>query len=315
MTATVRRGRCKTRRRRGVATAVLLVLAAAGAAGAGAAAQAAEPVDLELVLAVDTSGSIDLEEARLQRDGYIAALGDDRVISTILSGPLGRVALSYVEWGGAEQQSTLIDWTLIDDKESARGFAARLVSAPNVRATRTSISAAMDYIVPMFASNEFVGSRRVIDISGDGPNNSGRLVNLARDWAVASGITVNGLPVINDRPNRYGLPGLPDLDLYFENCVIGGPARSTSWPMTSTPLRRRSCASSSSRSPGAGRPTRRPRGSGWRRLSDRAATSASAVSRSISAADEPHVAFRIFGTRFWRRRNASGSREPSSGRR
>ena len=223
MTATVRRGRCKTRRRRGVATAVLLVLAAAGAAGAGAAAQAAEPVDLELVLAVDTSGSIDLEEARLQRDGYIAALGDDRVISTILSGPLGRVALSYVEWGGAEQQSTLIDWTLIDDKESARGFAARLVSAPNVRATRTSISAAMDYIVPMFASNEFVGSRRVIDISGDGPNNSGRLVNLARDWAVASGITVNGLPVINDRPNRYGLPGLPDLDLYFENCVIGGP--------------------------------------------------------------------------------------------
>ena len=198
-------------------------LAAIGLTLGIAGAEAAEPVDLELVLAVDTSGSIDFEEAQLQRQGYIAALGDDRVISTILSGPLGRIALTYVEWGGAEQQRTIVEWTLIDDPSGARAFARRLATAPGVQAARTSISAALDHIVPMFAQNDFAGQRRVIDISGDGPNNSGRLVNLARDAAVADGVTVNGLPVINDRPNRYGLPNLPDLDLYYESCVIGGP--------------------------------------------------------------------------------------------
>ena len=193
------------------------------AAGQPATPKAAEPVDLELVLAIDVSRSVDHEEARLQRQGYIAAFVDPRVIGAIRSGFLGRIAVAYFEWAGFGHNKIIVDWTVIEDEAGARAFAAKLAKVPIESARRTSISGAIDFAVPLFTANEFAGGRWVIDISGDGANNLGRLVTAARDAAVAAGITINGLPIVNDRPSIFGWPSLPDLDLYYVNCVIGGP--------------------------------------------------------------------------------------------
>ena len=190
--------------------------------GIAPAAMAATAVDLELALGIDTSGSVDAAEARLQRDGYIRALTDPAVIAAIRSGPLRRIALSYFEWAGDETQATVVDWTLITGADSARKFAAAISAATASRGRYTSISGAIDYIMPSFDANAFVGTRRVIDLSGDGPNNAGRYVNQARDDAIKSMVTINGLPIVNQRPNRFGMP-MPELDLYYRNCVIGGP--------------------------------------------------------------------------------------------
>ncbi len=181
------------------------------------------PVDLELVLAVDVSGSVDEVEAKLQREGYIAALHHPRVIEAIRAGMLGRIAVAYVEWAGVEFQRTLLDWTLIQDQQSAAAFADALAEAPLIRQRWTSISAAIDYAVPLFDRNGFKGLRRVIDISGDGYNNRGRPAEQARDDAVTAGITINGLPIINNRPNPWGGLAPQDLDRYYEERVIGGP--------------------------------------------------------------------------------------------
>lgn len=180
------------------------------------------PVDLELVLAVDVSGSIDAEELKLQREGYIAALTHGDVVQTITRGVLGRIAVTYVEWAGYETRRVVADWTLIQDQSSAQAFAARLAAAPLRNGVSTSISGAIDFILPMFGSNGYEGTRRVIDISGDGPNNQGPLVTEARDRAAQQGIVINGLPILNDRPNPLNFPSLPDLDLYYEGCVITG---------------------------------------------------------------------------------------------
>ena len=198
----------------------VLIVGLIGAPHAGAADL---PVDLELVLAVDISGSVDPAEARLQREGYIAALRHPRVIDAIRDGAFGRIALTYIEWAGDNTQRTLLDWTLIEDATSAFAFADALAETPLASARWTSLSAAIDYAAPRFDGNGFQGVRRVIDISGDGYNNRGRSVEAARDAAVAAGITINGLPIVNDRPNPWG--GLPpkDLDRYFEDRVIGGP--------------------------------------------------------------------------------------------
>ncbi|MEE8276345.1 MAG: DUF1194 domain-containing protein [Alphaproteobacteria bacterium] len=189
----------------------------------GYVAAADEPVDLELVLAVDISGSIDAFEARLQRQGYMSAIVHPRVIGAIESGFLQRIAVTYFEWGGDFHQRTIVGWTVISDAASARAFASALAEMPIVRARRTSISAAIDYAVPLFENNGYEGTRRVIDVSGDGYNNIGRPVIEARDAAVATGITINGLPIINDRPNPFGRPPPANLDTYYENYVIGGP--------------------------------------------------------------------------------------------
>jgi hypothetical protein len=181
------------------------------------------PVDLELVLAVDVSGSVDEVEARLQREGYIAALRHPRVIEAIRGGILGRIAVTYVEWAGVEFQRTLLDWTLIEDQESAAAFADALAEAPLTSERWTSISGAIDYAVPLLDGNGFKGLRRAIDISGDGYNNRGRPAEQARDDAVAAGITINGLPIVNDRPNPWGGLAPQNLDLYYEQRVIGGP--------------------------------------------------------------------------------------------
>lgn len=181
-----------------------------------------KPVDLELLLAVDVSGSVDQEEARLQRGGYLRALRNPEVIAAIKSGMLGRIALSYVEWAGLGWYKVIIDWTEIHDEASAAAFADKLAAAPIVTAHRTSISDAIDLSVPRFTGNGFEGTRRILDISGDGSNNYGRLVNDARDDAVAAGITVNGLPIVTDQTNAV-YPTIPDIDLFYRDCVIGGP--------------------------------------------------------------------------------------------
>lgn len=180
------------------------------------------PVDLELVLSVDVSGSIDAEELKMQRDGYVAALTDAEVVRAITRGVLGRIAVAYAEWGSYGHQRLVVDWALIDGAASARAFAEALAQAPIRGGVGTSISGAIEFALPMFGRNGFEGTRKVIDISGDGPNNSGGPVTLARDRAAAQGVVINGLPIINDRPNRMDFPSLPDLDKYYEGCVITG---------------------------------------------------------------------------------------------
>ncbi len=183
----------------------------------------AEPVDLELVLAVDVSPSIDDFEAAQQRNGYLEALTHPAVISAIRGGALGRIAVSYVEWAGEHYQETVVDWTLIYDAVSARAFAAKLAAQPFKHATATSISGAIDYARRQIEENGYQGRRRVIDVSGDGPNSAGRPVQQARNEAVASGIIINGLPVFNARPNPGGTGIAVYLDNYYERNVIGGP--------------------------------------------------------------------------------------------
>lgn len=211
------------RHSRGSRILAALVALLGGTAASPCTAQTAEvPVDLELVIAVDVSGSIDVEEARLQRDGYVGAFANADVIGAITGGMLGRIAVTYIEWAGARHSRTVIDWTLLDGPASARAFSAALADSPIETELWTSISHAIDVSIPKFGQNRFAGARKVIDISGDGPNNQGGLVTHFRDRAVAAGITINGLPIVNDRPGPWGWPAMPDLDLYYAACVIGG---------------------------------------------------------------------------------------------
>ncbi len=180
-------------------------------------------VDLELVLAVDISNSMDLEEAALVRQGFVRAFRHPDVIDSIRRGQLGRIAVTYVEWGHHQYQRTRVDWTEVSDASSAAAFAEAVEQSTVILVEWTSISGAIAFGAQSFEGNGFRSERRIIDISGDGPNNKGAYVNFARDRAVADGIVINGLPIINDRPQIYGYPPFPDLDLYYEDCVIGGP--------------------------------------------------------------------------------------------
>lgn len=179
-------------------------------------------VDLELVLAVDVSGSVDAEEADLQRQGYVDAIADPEIIRAIQSGILGRIAVTYFEWAGDGWQIPVLGWTVIDSAAAARDFAKKLSDAALGSGPWTSISQAIDFGASLIRTNNFEGTRRIIDVSGDGPNNTGGLVVPARDAANARRITVNGLPIINDRLN-FGRQPMANLDLYYRNCVIGGP--------------------------------------------------------------------------------------------
>ncbi|NQU60785.1 MAG: DUF1194 domain-containing protein [Rhodospirillales bacterium] len=182
----------------------------------------ADLVDLELVLGVDISGSVDEEEAQLQRDGYVQALTNDKVIRAIQSGRHGRIAVTFFEWAGDHYRRTIADWAVIDGDKSAKAFAAEIAFAPIDTEIWTSISGAIGHGLDMFAFSPHTGRRRVLDISGDGPNNDGGPVTIARDAAVKAGIVINGLPIINGRVSRFGFPPMPHLDNYYRDCVIGG---------------------------------------------------------------------------------------------
>jgi len=182
-----------------------------------------EYVDLELVLAVDVSSSIDEVEARRQRDGHVAALADPEVISAIQSGGYGRIAVMYLEWADGDFQRVVAPWTVIETETDARGFAALLATSPFVSGRRTAIGAAISSSVQLIDDNRFEGIRQVIDLSGDGPQNSGPSLEAARQSAEQRNITVNGLPIDNARQSPFRPTVSIDVAAYFENNVIAGP--------------------------------------------------------------------------------------------
>ncbi|MDO9499801.1 DUF1194 domain-containing protein [Falsiroseomonas sp.] len=200
------------------------LLAAAGAAAAlrPTLARAEDPVDVALVLAVDISRSVDEDEARLQREGYRSAMTDPRLVEAIRGGMTGGIALAYVEWAGFEYQRLVLPWTRIGSQAQAESWASALAEAPRVSLSWTSISGAIEFSRRTLAECPFEATRRVIDVSGDGVNNSGAPAEEARDRAVAEGITINGLPILNDRPTFGRRPPIP-LDIYYRESVIGGP--------------------------------------------------------------------------------------------
>lgn len=183
--------------------------------------EAAKDIDLALVLAVDISLSMDPEEQRVQREGYVAAFRSEAVQTAVRQGLIGRIAVTYVEWAGTHSQSVVVPWTVISTAAEAQSFADQLARMPPHRNIWTSIAAALDFSVGLLRASGFEATRRVIDVSGDGPNNDGREVTDARDDAVAAGIIVNGLPLMIKAPT--GPYDIADLDLYYRDCVIGGP--------------------------------------------------------------------------------------------
>lgn len=197
----------------------LLVTAVAADAQEGADGVA---VDVELVLAVDASWSMDFEEQLIQRDGYAGAFRSREVVEAIVYGGHGRVAVTYVEWAGSTSQQIVVPWTLIDSEETAHAFAHALTQGSPRHYRRTSISGAIAFSASLFDGNGYDGLRRIIDISGDGPNNQGISVTHARDAAVEKGLTINGLPLMTNEPGRGIGYAIPELDLYFAECVIGG---------------------------------------------------------------------------------------------
>src|SRR3954471_2639376 len=188
-------------------------------------ARAAEPVDLLLVFASDVSRSIDQPKFQLQREGYAAAIADQRVLEAITAGRKKRIAIAFVEWSGVSSQKVLIDWSVIDGADAARKFGDQLIELPRSFAERTSIAGGIDFSMALLARSPYEAPRRTIDVSGDGTNNSGRDVTLARDEAVAQGVTINGLVILSDRPMAWNPehtnpPG--GLASYYKNNVVGG---------------------------------------------------------------------------------------------
>ena len=195
--------------------------AAAWSASRAMGAEVKPSVDLALILAVDVSLSIDEGETSLQRLGYIDAFRDKRVGPAIHNGPIGRIAITYVEWSSPYHQVVRIPWMLLSDQKTSNAFADTLQKMPVEQGTTTSISGAIDFSVKLFNTLEYEPTRKVIDVSGDGYSDVGRPILTARDEAVKAGITINGLPVMNEDPKKNAAP--PDLDTYYRDNVIGGP--------------------------------------------------------------------------------------------
>ena len=184
--------------------------------------QAAEAVDVELVLAVDVSLSMSPTELEIQRDGYAAALTHERVLQAIAEGYHGRIAVAYFEWAGTTSHHIVVPWTIVATREDAERVAGLLSAKPPNSARRTSVSAALGFGADLFAESPFQGMKRVIDISGDGPNNQGPPVETVRDELVGQGITINGLPLMTNGGYTSAYD-VKDLDRYYTDCVIGGP--------------------------------------------------------------------------------------------
>ncbi len=204
----------------------LAAVALAANVSAFAGRAAAEPVDLLLVLAADVSRSVNHAKFELQRKGYAEAVSNPRVLEAITGGRHRRIAMAFVEWSGVAAQQVVIDWTMIDGEASARRFGDQLLELPRSFADRTGIGAAIDFSVTLLERAPFQAARRTIDLSGDGTSNSGGDVRLARDAAVARGITINALAILSERPLTWNPEhtnppgGLPN---YFRENVIGGP--------------------------------------------------------------------------------------------
>ena len=190
---------------------------------AAAAAEDNRPtVDVELILAVDVSYSMDMDELAIQREGYAQAIVSKEFLQALRSGPNGKIAVTYFEWAASSDQKIIIPWRLIDGPETADAVANEIMKTPIRRASRTSISGAIYFAMPLFKEDPYQGLRRVIDISGDGPNNNGAPVTGARDEALSKGIVINGLPIMVKEPS-YSTMDIDNLDWYYEDCVIGGP--------------------------------------------------------------------------------------------
>jgi hypothetical protein len=190
-----------------------LVIALATPGGHGAKADG--PVDVQLVLAVDTSGSVSPQRFELQKQGYIAAFRDARLLRAIQSGTHQAIAVTMIQWTGPAMQARAVPWLKVRDEPSMHAVAAAIEGTPRLLfGGGTSISGAIDYGVVLLNATPFAGGRRVIDISGDGPNNRGRPATDARDDAVRAGISINGLPILALEPR---------LDQYYWDNVVGGP--------------------------------------------------------------------------------------------
>jgi hypothetical protein len=187
-----------------------------------AAEKDAQAVDVELILAVDVSYSMDMDELAIQREGYAQAIQSKEFLQALKAGPNGRIAVTYFEWAASSDQKIIIPWRLVDGPETADAVAAEIMKTPIRRASRTSISGAINFAMPLFDEDPFRGLRRVIDISGDGPNNNGGPVTIARDAALEKGIVINGLPIMVKEPS-YSTMDIENLDYYYEDCVVGGP--------------------------------------------------------------------------------------------
>jgi len=179
-------------------------------------------VDVELILATDVSYSMDMDELAIQREGYAQAIVSKEFLQALKALPNGKIAVTYFEWAASSDQKIIIPWRLIDGPETADAVANEIMKTPVRRASRTSISGAIYFAMPLFEQNPYHGIRRVIDISGDGPNNNGAPVTGARDMALSKGITINGLPIMVKEPS-YSTMDIDNLDFYYEDCVIGGP--------------------------------------------------------------------------------------------
>jgi Protein of unknown function (DUF1194) len=179
-------------------------------------------VDVELVIAVDVSYSMDSDELTVQREGYAQAIISKEFLQALKTGRNGKISVIYFEWSASSDQKIIIPWRVIDGPESADAVANEIMKTPVRRGSRTSISGAINFAMPLFDENPYRGLRRVIDISGDGPNNNGAPVTDARDAALEKGITINGLPIMVKEPS-YVTMDIDNLDFYYEDCVIGGP--------------------------------------------------------------------------------------------
>lgn len=199
-----------------------LVLAFVSPLAALVPACAKDAVDLNLVLTVDVSLSMDRDEQQLQRDGYVSAFRDPAVIAAIGSGAHRKIAVTYVEWAGEHYQSVVIPWMVIDGAAAAEAFASELERKPITRERMTSISAALRYASRLLDASPFAGTRNVIDVSGDGPNNAGPPVVAIRDDVIAKGTVVNGLPLLLKAGGYYSSFDIPNLDEYYADCVVGG---------------------------------------------------------------------------------------------
>jgi len=200
---------------------LVLALGLVAAGLAAPPARAETEVDLALVMAVDISRSMDFDEQQLQREGYVEAFRSSLVHDAIRKGAVGKIAVTYMEWSGPGEQIVVIPWTLLEGADDAVRFADRLSRAPIGRVFSTSISGAIDFGVQLLDKSGYSAVREVIDVSGDGPNNTGRPVAAARDDALDKGIVINGLPFMLKRATGFG--DMPNLDHYYEDCVIGGP--------------------------------------------------------------------------------------------